>query len=77
MGRIEYLDNQDEASDDLETAEAVLDVVENADNEENAKACLELETLVKDWIKLVVEGKRERQPGQVRLCVVVVAGGRF
>ncbi len=71
MGRVEYLENDDEASEELDTAEAVLDVVEKADNEENERTCVELEGLVKEWIGLVVGGKHERQPGQVCMCMFV------
>lgn len=65
MSRVEFLEEEDGDNDDLGFTEAILGTVSEGDDQENQRLCEELEGLVKEWIKLVVEGKRERQPGQV------------
>jgi len=72
--RVEYVDGEDDDSREVldseeqsrETAAALAEQVAEADAEVNVAMAQELEPLVETWKRLVVDGKRERQPDQIK-----------
>jgi len=72
MCKVEWVEGEEEEETDgaaKDVNDKISGIVDTADREANIEMAKELEPLVEQWKKLVVDGGKERQPDQISLVL--------